>query len=129
MEDRGQSREDMKIRDLFDGCYVAAQPVENYWTVQLIDSSARILSSRVCLSIEDAAGAVQQWLAVIDDDTEILDQDPAIQEEVVSLLREAIITTAAGKQSDLPHALAALIERERLRGWFEGQLGDSTRDV
>jgi hypothetical protein len=119
----------MKILDLFDGCYVTAQPVESYWAVQLTDSSGRILSSKVCLSVADAAGAVQQWLTVIDDDTEILEQNPAMQEEVVSLLREAIITTAAGEQSDLPHAVAALIERERLRDWFEGQMGDPMGDI
>jgi hypothetical protein len=78
----------------------------------------------VCLSIEDTAGVVRQWLMVVDDDTEILDQDPAMQEEVASLLREAIISTAAGEQSDLPHAVAALIERERLRGWFQNQMDD-----
>lgn len=119
----------MRIRDLFDGCYVTAVPIENYWTVQLTDASGRILSSRVCLSIEDSASAVQQWLTVVDDDTEVLDQNPAMQEEVASLLREAIVSMAAGEQSDLPHALAALIERERLRGWFQGQMDHSPGDV
>lgn len=118
----------MKIRDLFEGCSVSVVPVKNYWTVQLSDSSERVLSSRVCLSIEDALTAVHQWLSAVADDTEILDQDPAIQEEVASLLREAIISTAAGEQSDIPHALAALIEREHLRGWFQAQMDDSLPD-
>jgi hypothetical protein len=119
----------MKIRDLFDGCYVTVLPVENYWTVQLRDGSERILSSRVCLSIEDTSSAVQQWLTIVADDTAILDQDPAIQEEVASLLREAIVSTAAGEQSDIPHALAALIEREHLRGWFQTQMDDAPGDL
>jgi hypothetical protein len=119
----------MRIRDLFDGCFVTALPIESYWTVQLTDSSGRILSSRVCHSIEDTVSAVQQWLTVVDDDTEILDQEPAMQEEVTSLLREAIVSMAAGEQSDLPHALAALIERERLRGWFQSQMDDTPGDV
>ena len=51
-----------------------------------------------------------------------------MQEEVASLLREAIVTTAAGEQSDVPHALAALIEREHLRGWFQTQMDDSPGD-
>jgi hypothetical protein len=119
----------MRIRDLFDGCYVTARPIETYWTVQLIDSSGRILSSRVCLSLGDTVSSVQQWLTVVDDDTEISDQDPEMQEEVASLLREAIVSTAAGEQADLPHAVAALIERERLRGWFQGQMNDAPGDV
>lgn len=100
-------------------------PVENYWTVQLADRSERVLSSRVCLSIQDTLATVQQWLTAVADDTEILDQEPAIQEEVASLLREAIVSTAAGEQSDIPHALASLIEREHLRGWFQAQMDDS----
>jgi hypothetical protein len=119
----------MRIRDLFGGCYVTALPIEHYWTVRLIDSSGRILSSRICLSIEDTVSSVQQWLTVVDDDTEISDQDPAMQDEVASLLREAIVTTAAGEQVDLPHAIAALIGRERLRGWFQSQMDDAPDDT
>jgi hypothetical protein len=126
---RGSWRHAMRIRDLFDGCYVTALPIEHCWTVQLIDSSGRILSSRVCLTIEDTISSVQQWLTVVDDDTEISDQDPAMQEEVASLLREAIVTTAAGEQADFPHAVAALIERERLRGWFQSQMEDAPGDI
>jgi biopolymer transport protein ExbB/TolQ len=65
----------------------------------------------------------------VDDDTEISDQDPAMQDEVASLLREAIVTTAAGEQVDLPHAIAALIGRERLRGWFQSQMDDAPDDT
>jgi hypothetical protein len=119
----------MRIRDLFAGCYVIALPVENYWTVQLTDSSGRILSSRICLSIEDTGSAVQQWLTVVGDETEIYDQDPALQDEVAALLREAIVSTAAGEQADVSHALVALLERERLRGWFQSQMDDARGDV
>jgi hypothetical protein len=118
----------MRICDLFEGCCVTVELVKNDWMVQLTDSSERVLSSRLCLSIEDTLTAVQQWLTAVADDTEILDQDPAIQEEVASLLREAIVSTAAGEQSDIPHALAALIEREHLRGWFQAQMDDSPGD-
>lgn len=119
----------MNIRDLFGGCHVTVLPIENYWTVRLADGSARILSSRDCLSIEETVNVMQQWLTIINDDTEILDQDPEMQEEVAALLREAIITTAAGEESDLPHTVAALIERERLRNWFQSQMDDGTSDV
>lgn len=118
----------MRIRDLFAGCSITTTSVENYWTVQLADSSGRVLSSRICLSILDAVRAVQQWLTVIADETEILDQDPAMQDEVVALLREAIVSTAAGEQDDVPHALAALIEREHLRGWFQRQMDDPSAE-
>ncbi len=118
----------MNVRDLFDGCYVTTLPVDRYWTVQLADDAGRILSSRVCLSIDDATTAVRQWLAILDDDTPLVNGSPAIQDEVASLLREAIVSTAAGEQSDIPHALAALIEREHLRGWFQAQMDESPGD-
>jgi hypothetical protein len=109
----------MNVRDLFEGCYVTTLPVDTYWTVQLADTAGRILSSRVCLSIDEAATAVHQWLTILDDDAPLVNGSPVMQEEVVSLLREAIVSTVAGEQSDIPHALAALIEREHLRGWFQ----------
>lgn len=112
----------MNVRDLFDGCYVTALPVRNYWTVQLTDGTGRILSSRVCLSLDDTVVVVRQWLTVVNDDTAILEGSPVLQDEVASLLREAIVSTAAGEESDIPHAVAALIERERLRDWFTGQM-------
>jgi hypothetical protein len=112
----------VRTRDLFDGCYVCVIPYEDAWTVRLVDESSRPVKSAAYRTMEGALHTVQQWLVLLDDDTQILDEDPSMLAEVADVLREAILSMAIGEQASLPGALTALLERDRLRSWFNRQM-------
>ena len=69
----------------------------------------------------DAMEAAHEWLLMLSDDAEI-SEDAA---GAADFMREALARLAIGEEAPMPRQVDELVVRDKLRTWFEREIGPS----
>jgi hypothetical protein len=112
----------MKVRDLFLGYQVQIAPADDRWTVALVRPTSVHEAFQTYSNLPDALEAAHDLLLLLVDDTEVVEDIIATDDDRDSL-RHALATQTPGEPLELPEDIDAPNERDRLRDWFMRQMG------
>jgi hypothetical protein len=111
----------MPVRDLFPGCSVSVELMEERWLVCLVPQEGGILAARTYPALLDA---VYEWMLMLIDTTELTDDDGVAQREAQRLLREVLAHVRIGEDCAALLSPEQIGQRDLLREWFERQMGE-----
>jgi hypothetical protein len=113
----------MKTCELFAGCSITIMPHHDLWLVALSRNTRETVCMRTDRELPDALDLVHEWTLLLTDETDVrVDQDA--RREAEALLRETVARLAIGADIHPPmKQLDRLIERDKLRRWFEREMG------
>jgi hypothetical protein len=115
----------MKVREVFAGYRVFAYPMNEGWVVGLSHQYRGEMRLQAFSNVDDALIAVRQWTEILTDGREILEDDPMIADELRALIEEATIRYEVDGEDEGPEDDEAVVANERLREWFERQMGSN----
>lgn len=88
----------MKVRDLFSECAIRIDPICPGWSVTLVDADG-IEYAEVHETRESAVLAIEAWMALFDDDTEIPASETETLRTLAEMVREQLIRRRLGEYS------------------------------
>jgi hypothetical protein len=117
-------RSRVKTKDLFAGFSVTISPHDDVWLVSLHKDEQRTVTTRTYQELPVAVEAMHEWLLMLSDETEII-QDPAGAD---SELREALARAALGEEVRMSETIDHAQVRDEMRTWFEREMGKSRNE-
>lgn len=112
----------MTVRDLFAGYGVQIFLAEERWAVALTRPDGTNEAFQTYADLPDALEAAHELLMLFADETPLV-ADTVTTEDARAAFRESLVHHVAGEPLEIPEEVDAPNERDRLRAWFERQMG------
>lgn len=106
------------------GCSVLITPQDDVWLVSLITDALSTVTMRTYHELPEAVDAAYEW-TMLSDETEITPDAFG----AVPILMETLAHNALREEMAVPANIDEVMERAKLRTWFEREMRKSRQEV